>query len=44
MRLRDDTEFATKAQSDDDDHGKSLFEAAGGGQDDQMISQSGAVL
>ena len=23
MRLRDDTEFATEAQSDDDDHGKS---------------------
>ena len=37
-----------EAQSDprphDDDHGKSRFEAARRGQDDQMLCQSGAVL
>ena len=38
VRLRDDTEFATKAQSDpqphDNDHGKSRFEVARRDQDD----------
>ena len=48
VRLCDDTEFATKAQSDsqshDNDHGKSRFEVARRDQDDQMISQSDAAL
>ena len=48
VRLCDETEFATKAQSDsqshDNDHGKSRFGVARRDQDDQMISQSDAVL